>query len=192
MRNGSAARRRACDARASASGSRANRGLLLSRGSARPESPWIPPSSRCAPAGWTASNGPPVTSVPHGRASYRGRCPPLGTSPSTLRSQACARVALKRGRCSSLDAPTPPHCSMPAAGRHGGCSVNVIFPSIPSPSQLPYTSLRPRGSLPCRALPEFAPASPEFPTTAASAGHRRRAASPAFPPPKSRRPSAPR
>jgi hypothetical protein len=60
---------------------------------------------------------------------------------------------------------------MHAAGRHGGCSVNVAFPSIPSPSQLPYTSLRPRGSLPRRALPEFAPASSEIPAIAASAGH---------------------
>jgi hypothetical protein len=143
------------------------------------------------PAGRTTSNGPPVASVSHGRTSYRGRRPPLGTSPSTLRSQACARVALKRGRRSSLDASTP-HSSMPAASRHGGCSVNVVFPSIPSPSQLPYTSLRTCGSLPRRALPEFAPASPEFPATAASAGHRRRAASPALPLPKSRRPSAPR
>jgi hypothetical protein len=76
------------------------------------------PSSRSAPAGRTASIGPLVASVPHDHASYRGRRPPLGTSPSTLRSQACARVALKQGRCyPSTHRPPPPTapCPPPAA-----------------------------------------------------------------------------
>jgi hypothetical protein len=74
----------------------------------------------------------------------------------------------------------------------GAARWTSFFPSIPSPSQLPYASLGPRGSLPRRALPEFAPASLEIPATAASAGHHRRAASPAASAPKSRHPWAPK
>jgi hypothetical protein len=92
------------------------------------------PSSRRAPAGRTASNGPPVASVPHGRTSYRGRRPPLGMPPSTLRSQASGRVTLKGSRCSSLARRTPlpaaPSCRhwpcpCRPAPRHRRCRVHV-------------------------------------------------------------------
>jgi hypothetical protein len=74
----------------------------------------------------------------------------------------------------------------------GAARWTSFFPSIPSPSHLPYASLGPRGSLPRRALPEFAPASSEILATAASAGHHRRAASPTASAPKPRHPWAPR
>jgi hypothetical protein len=74
----------------------------------------------------------------------------------------------------------------PPWGLLGECRFPLHSVAVPATLHLPETPWK------LAPLPECTPASPEFPATAASAGHRRLAASPAFPPPKSRRPSAPR
>jgi hypothetical protein len=75
-----------------------------------------PPRAACRPVARRPTDrrsGP----CPHGRASYRGRHPPLGMSLSALLSQASTRVALKGSRCSSLDTQDPPPTAAPSC-RH--------------------------------------------------------------------------
>jgi hypothetical protein len=157
LRNGSAARRRtaprhdvvrrACVARASASGRARTPGPPRRPCPALPEAPRAPRAprshspSRLAPAGRTASNGPPVASVPHGCASYRGRRPPLGTSPSAPRSQASVCVALKGGRCSFLDAQDPPPLRRAASASHAVDTAAVEFPVRPRSPRLGHAHM---------------------------------------------------
>jgi hypothetical protein len=71
-----------------------------------------------------------------------------------------------------------PHCFVPRRRPPWGLLGEWRLPLHSVAVQLPYASLGPRGSLPRRALPDFAPFSPEFSAATVSSTGLRRAAPP--------------